>query len=394
MDNIIAALGQSNRVCKAVLHSVGDSREQEAILAAMQVPFPELTDLEMPIGGDFGNREPMVIPDSFLGGSAPRLRRFSLGGATFPGLPKLLSSAPHLVHLWISYPESWYFSSEAMAALLSALSSLDSLSLEFQSHHQRRSRHVRETRRQPPSNRSVIPALKSFSFYGDIQYLENLVTKIDTPRLDSLDINFFDQVPFHTPRFTELARFIDCTPALRALDEVHVQIEYGRPCVGYRTSKSGFDNFQINFTCMHRDSELSSLEHVCNSLHSRFTVEDLYMEHEYQDPWAINGTLWLEFLLPFTAVKNLYVSKLFVPVIARTLQGLAENRRITMTEVVRSLTGLAENRGITITEVLPSLQNIFVEGLEPSGSFQEKIGQFVAARQLSGRCIAIPSGST
>ena len=37
-----------------------------------------------------------------------------------------------------------------------------------------------------------------------------------------------------------------------------------------------------------------------------------------------------------------------------------------------------------IVATLPSLQNIFVQGLEPSGPFQENIGQFVAARELSG----------
>ena len=44
---------------------------------------------------------------------------------------------------------------------------------------------------------------------------------------------------------------------------------------------------------------------------------------------------------------------------------------------------LQELFGDRITEVLPSMRNIFVEGLEASGPFQEKIGQFVAARQLS-----------
>ena len=50
---------------------------------------------------------------------------------------------------------------------------------------------------------------------------------------------------------------------------------------------------------------------------------------------------------------------------------------------------LKELVGGRITEVLPSLQNIFVKGLQPSGSFQENIGQFVAARQLSDHPIAI-----
>jgi hypothetical protein len=35
------------------------------------------------------------------------------------------------------------------------------------------------------------------------------------------------------------------------------------------------------------------------------------------------------------------------------------------------------------------LQNIFVEGLERSGPFQENIEQFVAARQLSSHPVTI-----
>jgi len=98
-------------------------------------------------------------------------------------------------------------------------------------------------------------------------------------------------------------------------------------------------------------------------------IEDLCIKHRYsQLVWnndAIENTLWLEVLLPFPAAKNLYLSKEFAPGIAAALQ-----------EIVG-------------TEVLPSLQNIFVEGLEPSGPFQENIGQFVAARELSGHSIAI-----
>jgi hypothetical protein len=45
---------------------------------------------------------------------------------------------------------------------------------------------------------------------------------------------------------------------------------------------------------------------------------------------------------------------------------------------------------VTISaEVLSSLQNIFVKELEPSGPFQENIGRFIVARQLSGHPVAI-----
>ncbi|SRR5713101_4798067 len=83
---------------------------------------------------------------------------------------------------------------------------------------------------------------------------------------------------------------------------------------------------------------------------------------------AIENTLWLQLFLPFTAVKNLYLSEEFAPGIAAALQELVGSR---------------------ITEVLPSVQNIFVEALESLGPLQENIGRFVAARQLSDRPIAI-----
>jgi hypothetical protein len=84
------------------------------------------------------------------------------------------------------------------------------------------------------------------------------------------------------------------------------------------------------------------------------------------------NTLWWQLFLPFTAVKDLYISKQFAPGIAAALQELV---------------------GGTITEVLPGLQNIFVESLEPSGPFQENIGQFVAVRQLSGHPLPFPTGT-
>ena len=93
-DNIIAALGQSNRVRQVGLH-VGD-QELEEVLAVMQVPFPGMTRMKlMSIDGT------VVIPDSFLGGSAPRLQYFELLGIPFLGLPKLLLSAANLVSLWL-----------------------------------------------------------------------------------------------------------------------------------------------------------------------------------------------------------------------------------------------------------------------------------------------------
>jgi hypothetical protein len=355
-DNIIAALGQSNRVCQVSLELAGLQLEQ--VLAAMQVPFPELTELWL---DSKGGTLP-VIPDSFLDGSAPRLRRFSLSGIPFPGLPKLLLSAPHLVDLHLfDIPHSGYISPEAIVALISELSSLDTLLLTFQSPQ---SRPDHETRLLPPSKRSVIPVLRVFHFKGVTEYLEDLVTRIDTPQLEYVDIRFFNQIDFDTPR---LAQFINRTPKFGKRDALTVLFQDDYAHVNLSPG-----NLWIGISCSEPDWQLSSIEQVCNSfLHPLSTVEVFYIQHRYRQlVWkeaAIENTLWLQLLLPFTAVKNLYLSKEFAPGIAAALRELVGG----------------------ITEVLPSLQSIFVKGLEPSGPFQENIGQFVAARQLPDHTITV-----
>ena len=42
-----------------------------------------------------------------------------------------------------------------------------------------------------------------------------------------------------------------------------------------------------------------------------------------------------------------------------------------------------------VTDMLPSLQNIFLEGLRPTGPVHEAIGQFIAARQLSNHPLTV-----
>ncbi len=179
VKNIVAVLGHSDRISQINLKLYTNWETGiEKFWTAMQVPFPELAGLHLSTGGVYA---PVGL-DSFLDGSAPRLRPFYLHGISFPGLPKLLSSATHLVGLYLhAIPDHGYISPEVMATCLSMLTSLRPLQLDFESHQPFPDQ---EYRRSPPPTRTILPALTSFSFGGDrgvIEYLEDFVFWIDTP---------------------------------------------------------------------------------------------------------------------------------------------------------------------------------------------------------------------
>jgi hypothetical protein len=358
IDNMIAALKRNDRICNITLLGV-PSPHLESILPAMQEPFPELTDLKLRLY----NETLTVLPDSFLGGSAPLLRVLSLSGILFPGLPNLLLSATHLVCLYLEcIPHSWYFSPEAMVTALSTLTSLEDLWLEFQSPL---SRPDRASRRPPPSTRSVLPVLAELRFKGDVEYLDDLVARIDAPQLDDLNITFFNV--FDTP---QVMQFISRTPTLEALEIANVVFSRDAAWVSF---SSDYGELKVKVPCRESDWQVSYLEQICTSSLpplSRFEVLYIYEVSDMQQHWqegieTVEIALWLGLLHPFTGVKELYLSKKVGPFIALALQELV---------------------GARTTEALPTLQNIFLEDLR---LVQERIGEFIAARQVISHPIAV-----
>ena len=363
VDDIIAVLERSDRVVKIDFFT-DYGGDLEDVLAAMQVPFPELTTLQLQLPEGMVS----VLPDSFLGGSAPRLQSLLSDRIPFPGIPKLLLSATHLVLLQLSnIPHSGYFSPEAIVAVLSTLTSLDFLFLGFESP---RSCPDWANRRLPPPTRSVLPVLTAFSFKGVCEYLEDVVTRIDAPQLNKLYITLFNQIVFDMPQFTQ---FISRSPILEMSEKALVVFGDDDAWVNLSPQTSGHGTLNMAVLCIELDWQVSSMEQVCTScLPPLSTFEDLYIyERRYSEPvWKdnIENTLWLELLRPFSAVKNLYLSDKFASLITPALHELT---------------------GGSTTEVLPSLQNIFLEELQPSGTVQAGIQQFAATRQVTSHRIAV-----
>jgi hypothetical protein len=181
-DNIIAALERHDRVfiidleCPTLL--LGQ------LSRVMRVPFPALTFLKLEFG-DKSTPAP-VLPDSFLGGSAPRLQRLILGGIPFPALPKLLSSCQDLVEVQVTrIPPAGYISPKAMATGLSSLTQLETLHIGFKPPASRPDQDPL------PSTPVVLPALNQLEFHGASAYFEDLVTRIDTSSIRTVK-KFFD----------------------------------------------------------------------------------------------------------------------------------------------------------------------------------------------------------
>ena len=372
VDNVIATLKHSDRIRQIEIFLYPfTTLEIEKFWTAMQVPFPELAVLYLsPSPLNRGSHVP-VLPDSFLGGSVPCLRYLFLRSIPFPGIPKLLLSATHLVQLRLrSIPHSGYISPEAMATCLSALTSLQLLNLGFESPES-----CPDLETQPPflPTRFVLPSLTDFRFKGACEYLEVFLARIDAPQVYKLLITFFNDIDFDTP---ELTQFIGRTSILGAYNEARLIFDDRKAVVtlSHPPKPSNHTRMvQVDVLCQSDTWQFSFLAQMCTlSLRLFLTMENLYI---YEKPYSrlhwkddIEDTEWLDLLHPFSAVKSLYLCKRFAPRIAPALQELTGERT---------------------TEVLPALQNLFLEGFRSSKPVQEGLIRFISARQLTNQPVVI-----
>ena len=357
-DDTVVALEHSDRIYQIEL----DARDLdlEDFFRAMEVPFPELTYLNVSkISMNTSTSEsPPVVSDSFLGGSAPRLKTLILHHFPYPGLPTLLLSATHLVTLRLHHiPRSGYMSPVAMLTCLTMLTNLRQLTIIFP-YPDDKTRHL------SLPERSVLPALTFFEFEGAGKYLKVLVAHINAPRLKCLKV----AIKIHVA--TPLLRLVGRTPNLEAPDKARFAFTPSAVRVTLLSHTGIFSVKMYNgYPFRMTDQRVLTLARVCASALPIFsTVENLAFYEPGDLPsrlqWDddIEITRWLELLQPFTAVKNLYLSEGCGLHIAPVLQELVEGRMI----------GL-----------LPSLENLFLSGLQQLGPVHEGIRKFVAGRQLT-----------
>ena len=366
-----AAIVHPNRVCEIGLYLT--SSQLQLLASAMQGQFPALIHLKLGfIDYDRSADLPPALPDGFLGGFAQRLQTLELDSIPFPALPELLLSAVDLVHLTLwRIPHSGYLAPETIVTGLAVMVNLKSLSIGFEPFVFLPGR---ESQRPPSSTRTILPALTRLAFQGVSEYLEDLVSQIDAPILDTAYITF-DQLIFDIP---QVAKFMRRTTRFKVLSEAHLDFDYHGVQFGNIPPIWGIpvderSGFRIMVTHVELDQWNLSLSQFFSSIFPFiYMVKHIYVygPQQLSPQWRIDieNPQWLEIFHPLTALKNLYLSKVFTRLVAPTLQNLV---------------------GARATEVLPTLQNLYLEGLRPWGSIQEGIEKFVAARRVSGNPITV-----
>jgi F-box-like len=357
-DNVIAAFEHRNRVRSIRFGRIWEPLER--VVAVMQEPFPELESLSLEI---YGMTMP-ALPNTFLGGSAPRLRSLHLIHIPFPTLPRLLLSTNDLVHLsLLKIPHSGYISPGAMATCVSALTRLTRLSIGFISPA---SRPDPITQPPPPLTRAVLPTLTGFEFYGVSEYLEDLMAQIEAPLVHHVAISFFNQLVFD---IQQLIQFISHAPALMPFYDAFIQSFVDSVMITFRPRRqSSIEKFLLfKISCKEIDWQVSSVVQICNQL--SFVLSSIQWLSIYEQRWILqldmDNAQWLELFQPFTAV--------------RTLRIYHKNHSLALS-ALRGLTGGSA------TQVLPALEELQLSWYQAS---QLNNWPFIVARQRSDHPVVV-----
>ena len=313
-QDLIAALEHPDRIIKILFPAKSDFLLHH-LSAFMQEPLPALTELELQ------GQHQLVLPEAFLGGSAPCLRSCSLARIGFPGLPKLLASTSQLARLSLyTIPYSGYIPPDAMGSCLATLPNLDRLIINFDfsfsmSHH-------RFASPPPPPARDILPSLTHFEFTGSAEYLEVLVARFDVPCLYHFVVTFSEDLNFIP---SQLVRFVSRSERIKELLRNDRGAELDPWSVLMTDELGGRLELQTSFSIL--SFRLGPLEQLCDNLSPFLSqVERLRIrgdpKRQFHSVADVDPRQWLNVLRPFSAVHYLSISKGMASFIIGALGGL------------------------------------------------------------------------
>ncbi|KAH9959387.1 hypothetical protein BGW80DRAFT_1449123 [Lactifluus volemus] len=365
--NIIAALKHHDRVSE--IHLDMTSSVLKRLNKVMKKPYPVLTHLEL----TSNPRSAPVLRETFLGGSAPRLEYLYLEGIPFLALPKFLPSCHDLVEVVLTkIPNTGYISPEAVATALSALTKLKEVCIGFEFPASRP-----DPTNRPPSSftRVVLPALTRLHFHGASEYFEDLVARIDTPAIITVEASFFNQLDFDIPHFLQ---FIGRTWIPGSFEEAKLSFDHKRALIIFRYRDTSGGNFLtavcITIACHALDWQVACLAQMCSKIPpflsnvERLIINANGFDNILLSDWKdyVDNPQWLEIFHAFSALQHMQIPPRLGEIIASALQELTEER---------------------VMDALPMLCHLYLP--PPSESTQQAIEPFISSRQRSNRPVTV-----
>ncbi|KAI9451044.1 hypothetical protein BJY52DRAFT_1419288 [Lactarius psammicola] len=355
-DNIMAALEQSDRVYSINLTVTSSLLKR---LSTISEPLSELEELVL-LSQD--NLQ-LTLPSTFWWGH--RLRTLHSTRIAFPSLPQLLSPSQDLIDLQLhEIPSVGYFSPEAFANALCGMTQLETLSLHFLTLRPRRSYLGLPP---PPGNRFFLPALTRFKYRGISKYLDNLVARIDAPRLGDVDIKFFSQPTLDA---SQLGLFINRIESWGSPLRAEILSSDGAISITF-TRPGALTRLGLEISCKQLDWQLFSISQICDHFSSfLFNVEDLGIKTIGPSivPDDVDDEQWLGLIRAFDGARDLRVSGQLAIDMLRALRPADEGHTI----------------------VLPALRNLYVqESVHNLGPLRDSMESFVTQRRLSSHPVRV-----
>jgi hypothetical protein len=306
----------------------------------------------------------LILPETL---QAPHLRHILLAGFSISTESRLLTAAVGLVTLTLTVPLSAYFKPNTLLQRLSFMPQLETVMIDFLSPVPN---DVVERQAMPITTHVTLPNLRWFSFRGVSAYLEEIIHRITSPRLEKLSIEFFEEVTFSVSR---LLQFMNTTKNLRfnsakfkfSSDGVDVEV--------YPREDWEPEMYALSFCvrCKHPDRQVFSVAQIFNPLSQILTtVEHLTLEREVHDLLSegdneVDRTAWHKLFRSFSKLKTLRVGDDLVEEVSRSLR--LEDGELPL-------------------DVLPELQELRYSG---SGDNGDAFTSFTDARQNAGRPVTL-----
>jgi hypothetical protein len=312
-SGILHAIQQHDRIRRIDLKAPSSTLDK--LIVPMDEPFPTLESLSLSSTTPPKDGTMPMIPKKF---SAPNLRHLTSHGTCLPqGLPFLATSISLITLKLTDIQAPGYFTPDDLAKQLQHTPQLQELSIGFSIPlpHPRTERELLHE----SSTLTALPALRCLEFQGVGAYLEGLLARISTPRLERFDISLFPQLTFTLPRLSHVTKTVE------RLRRPVASIIFNRESVSFIIGSRQFGNvtFDLKVGLKQFDWQLTTATQICDELEPILSVaEDVTLQFDdLPTDWrnVIDDTGWRELLGPFNNAKRLRIGGPVAPEIYNAL---------------------------------------------------------------------------